>query len=730
MQPRPLSRIQPYPARPPLAPRPTAAPYEPAKDFSESLRTVWRNRRLVVACSAGFALVAVLAALILPSTYAADSRIEVGVREPHLWATDQQLPPTGPDSAMVESARIAAQSRDVAARVVDRLHLDTNPEFDSGIGPIPAAGSAKTPDAMADIEAKRNKIIDRLLQHIDVTVLGRSNVINVQATSHDANTAASLANTWVDSYLNQQRSEKLEDNDKVESYLSGRIADLRRQLVRSEQAVADYRRANGLYQGINADMSAEQLTAMSTQLVQAQAAKAEADSKLSAALGHSGGSDSVPDVVSSPLIQALKQQQAEAERNLAQLATDYGPKHPKYIEAQAQAADIKRKLNAEMGSIITGLRNEAQAADARYAALQGDMSAAEGAMGGANEKNIRLGALEQEATVNRNLLEAMLNRAKESIGREAIEQPDARLISSAAPPEYPIFPPRTLMVLLAGFGGLIAGCAMAFLRDGSDQTFRRSDQIEQAMGVPVIAMVPNVKGDTPPLVHVLRKPISPFSDSLRKIYIGLQLSETRQAPKTVLFSSATPSEGKSSTAASLARLLAQNGKRVLLIDCDWRSPNVDQLFRCSNKDGLAALLTQEDVRLQDTIYVDPLSGLNVLVAGKWNPSSMHVLTSERMRFLLHNFAKNYDLVILDGAPVLVGSEVLALSQMVDKVLFFVRWGHTRRDAVRDALRQLADAQADLAGIVLSRVDAQGYKEFGYGQIPYGYARRAVAEAAV
>jgi capsular exopolysaccharide synthesis family protein len=286
------------------------------------------------------------------------------------------------------------------------------------------------------------------------------------------------------------------------------------------------------------------------------------------------------------------------------------------------------------------------------------------------------------------------------------------------------------MVLLAAFGGLIAGCAAAFLRDGSDQTFRRGDQIEQAMGIPVVAMVPNLKSDVPPIVHVLRKPISPFSDSLRKIYIGLQLSESRQAPKTVLFSSATPSEGKSSTAAALARLLAQNGKRVLLIDCDWRSPSVDQVFRCSNKDGLAALLTEEDIRLTDTIYVDPLSGLNVLVAGKWNPSSMHVLTSERMRFLLHNFAKNYDLVILDGAPVLVGSEVLALSQMVDKVLFFVRWGHTRRDAVRDALRQLADAQADLAGIVLSRVDAQGYREFGYGQIPYGYARRAVAEAAV
>jgi len=731
MQPRSLVRAQAYPSPQhwvQQASRPAPSAFDRPQDFTETLRTIWRNRRLVLTTAAAFGAAALVAAVVLPSRYAADARIEIGVNEPHIWSTDPQLPPSGPDAAKIESARIGVQSRNIAERVLDDLHLDRNDEFNSG-APLPPTRTITSDEERAKVEAQRNKIVDTLLKHVDVTVLGRSDVVNIEASSHDPDMAAAIANEWANAYLNQDRSQKLDENNRVENYLSGRIADLRQQLARSEQAVADYRRTNGLYQGVNSDMTAEQLTEMNTQLIQAQASKAAADAKLQAALGRSGGADSVPEVVGSPLIQALKQQEAEAERNLAQIATDYGPKHPNYIAAQAQLSDIKRKLNVEMGSVIAGVRNEARAADAQYAALQSDLNAAKGVMGGANEKDIKLQALEQEATVNRNLLEAMLNRAKESMGREAIEQPDARMISSAAPPEHASFPPRTLMVLLGTFGGLIAGCGLAFLRDGSDMTFRRGEQIEEALGVPVVAMVPTLKGELPPVVHVLRKPISPFSDALRKIYIGLQLSDSRQSPKTVLFSSATPAEGKSSTAAALSRLLAQNGKRVLLIDCDWRSPTLDQLFRCPNKDGLAALLTQEDVRLSDTIYVDPLSGLNVLVAGKWNPATMHVLTSERMRFLLHNFAKNYDLVILDGAPVHVGSEVLALSQMVDKVLFFVRWGHTRRDTVRDALRQIADAQSDLAGVVLSRVDPQGYREFGYGQLPYGYARRAVAEAA-
>src|SRR5258706_8764304 len=114
MQPRPLTRVQPYPARVPVPTslRQVGTGYEPAKDFTESMRTIWRNRRLVFACTGGLALAAVVVALILPSTYAADARIEVGVREPHIWSTDQQLPPACPDSAAGERARIAAQSRD------------------------------------------------------------------------------------------------------------------------------------------------------------------------------------------------------------------------------------------------------------------------------------------------------------------------------------------------------------------------------------------------------------------------------------------------------------------------------------------------------------------------------------------------------------------------------------------------------------------------------------------
>lgn len=178
--------------------------------------------------------------------------------------------------------------------------------------------------------------------------------------------------------------------------------------------------------------------------------------------------------------------------------------------------------------------------------------------------------------------------------------------------------------------------------------------------------------------------------------------------------------------ASLGRLLASNGKRVLLVDCDWRCPKLHQLFRCSNRNGLAGLLTSETAALDDFIHHDALSGVDVITAGEWTPQTTHLMTSERMRVVLDALAPDYDHVILDMPPVLVGAEVLAFSRMVEKVVFVVRWGHTPRDAVLEALKQIVEAQADIAGVVMSRVVPKQYRRYAYGSATYQYSRPVMA----
>ena len=269
--------------------------------------------------------------------------------------------------------------------------------------------------------------------------------------------------------------------------------------------------------------------------------------------------------------------------------------------------------------------------------------------------------------------------------------------------------------------------AYALLREGVDRTFRRSDQLESLTGLPVLAMVPMLRGGMTPIAHVLRKPVSPYSEALRKLHIGIELSEAAQSPKTVLFGSAVPGEGKSVLVASLGRMLASHGRRILMIDCDWRNPRLHKLFQCQNRNGLAELLCDQPESIDDCIFTDTLSGADIIPAGIFSPQAMRYLTTDRMKLILQALAPRYDMIMLDTAPVLVGAEVLTLSRMVDKVAFVVRWGDTKREAVMEALKDLVEVQADIAGLVMTRVDSKGYRKYSYGQLNYEYDRPVLAK---
>jgi polysaccharide biosynthesis transport protein len=719
----------------------------------ESLRKLWRWRRIIAIFAVALGALSAFVAWSLPSYYVAEARLLVGVNVPRVFNAEAVITDVNPDAERVANEGFILQSRTLAHQVIDKLKLADDPEFNPALREPPfwaklfeperylpsgaveflrglRAPSAKPASAEQEAAQRDNRLIDALLSRVDVSLLGRSHILSVKVDSQNPETAAKIANALVQNYLDHQRREKITSMDKVDKFLISRVSELREQVRKSDQAVEEYRRSHGLYKSSSSGVAAQQLTELNSQLIAAQAAKAQADARLQEAQEMSKGglgNESVPEVLNSPLIAALKQQEAQAERKLADLSATFGPKYPAMINAKSEVANAQGKVAAEIAKIVDGLAREARAASVRYEALQENFERLKSQMGEVNEQSIQLEALERDATVNHKLLEAMLNRVKQSSGADEILQASARQISPAAPPEAPSYPPKTLIAFLGTFAGLLLGSAVALMRENGDRTFRRADQIEAISGLPVLAMVPQVSGRTPPSMQVLRHPTSPYSESLRRLQIGIELSEAVASPRTILLSSATPSEGKSVMVASLGRLLASNGKRVLLIDCDWRSPALHQIFHCHNKAGLAGLLTERaEVMLDDIIYHDALSGVDVLPAGNWSPRAAHQLSSPRMRQLLDALVPHYDFIILDTAPALVTADVLTLARVVEKVVFVVRWGHTRQDAAIEALKQIVDAQGDVVGVALSRVISQKYRQYGYRDPFYEYSRPARA----
>jgi len=737
---------------------PSAAPVlrpVPAQEegLAETLRKLWRRRKLIAVTTILIGGTAGFVAWSMPSYYVAEARVLVGVDSPRVLNVEAIITDVSPDAERVANEGFVLQSRTLAKTVIDKLGLADNAQFNPDLATpsfwaratslktyLPAditdwldrlhkspSKAAPAPDKA--LSMRDNRLIDVFLSHIDVSLLGRSHVLSVKADARDPDMAASIANTLADTYIDYQRRDKISTMDRVDKFLLGRVSELREQVRKSDQAVEDYRRSHGLYKsGSSGGVTAQQLNELNSQLLAAQTAKAEAESRLQEARevskGGIGGGESVPEVLKSPLISSLKEQEADAERKAAQLSASYGAKHPLMANANAEVGNARAKVSAEIAKTIDGLAREARTADARYKALSANFDQLKGQMGQVNDQSIGLEALERDATVNRNLLEAMLNRAKQSTGAAEMLQANAKLVSPAAPSEAPSYPPKSLIAFLGLIGGLMVGCAIALMREGGDHTFRRADQIESLIGLPVMAMVPQLGGRSPPAMEVIRHPTSAYSEALRRLQVGIELSEAAASPKTLLFSSATPSEGKTVMVSSLGRLLASNGKRVLLIDCDWRSPKLHQIFRCSNRDGLASLLSDnsDTVSLDNLIHHDALSGVDVLPSGNWSPRSAHFIGSPRMAQLVEALSRHYDFVILDTAPALVTADVLTLSRIVQKVIFVVRWGHTRQDAAVEALKQIADAQANIAGVVLSRVVARQYRQYGYRDPFYEYSR--------
>ena len=736
------------------------APAAEEQGFLETIRKLWRHRGLIALCTVVLGGAAIAVAWSMPSIYVSEARVLVGVQAPRLPNVESLVADVSPDAERVQNEGFILQSRNIAKQVIDQLKLRDDPEFNPSLrkpsfwsrlnlrqylpptidGWIAQLTSAKPQAADGDkftgfstgagAATSDDRMVDALLSRVDVSTLGRSYVLSIKAESLNPATAAAIANTLAERYLDYQRRDKIESIDRVDKFLLGRVAELREQVSKSDQAVEDYRRSHDLYKSAGSGVTAQQLNELNTQLTAAQTAKAEAESRLNEAQEMRKGSlnnESVPEVLRSPLITGLKQQLADSERKAAELSASYGARHPALVNARAEAANIQGRVGAEVSKIVEGLTREARSANARYEALAKNFESVKKQMGAVNDRSIQLESLERDATVNRNLLEAMLLRAKQSTGAETILQANAKLVSPAAPSSAPSYPPKALIAFLGVAGGMMVGAAIALMREGGDHTFRRAEQIESMTGLPVMAVVPQVSGRTPPAMQVLRQPTSAYSEALRRLHIGVELSEAAASPKVILFSSATPSEGKSVMVASLGRLLASNGKRVLLIDCDWRSPRLHQIFRCGNRDGLASLLIDKDVQLDQVIHHDALSGVDVMPAGSWSPRFAHLLSSDYMRRLLEALEPHYEFIILDTPPALVTADVMSLSRLVEKVVFVVRWGHTRQEAVLEALKQIVDAQGDVAGIVMSRVVSKQYRQYSYGD-PFFEGRRTEAAA--
>ena len=334
---------------------------------------------------------------------------------------------------------------------------------------------------------------------------------------------------------------------------------------------------------------------------------------------------------------------------------------------------------------------------------------------------------QREYEANRTLYDTLRQRLRVASVQAGLESVEIDIVDNALPPSGPMMQATTSTVVLSLLFSLLVGAGLAFLLDSLDTGLRSIAEIESITGLPSLAIIPRARRSStdnlPNLstaqrnISVLTQPKSQFAEAIRSLRTSLLLSTTGQPPKFIVFTSATPSEGKTTTASNLACILAQSDARVLLIDADLRRPNVHHRFGLNGKVGVTTLLTGS-TKLEETIQQIPeVPNLHILPSGPVPPFPTEMITSQAMDDLLEQCGKLYTHVVIDSPPVLSVTDGILLARKANAVALVIRHGKSSKHVVRRARDLLLRAGAPITGIVLNAVDLNAPEYYGY----YGYS---------
>jgi capsular exopolysaccharide synthesis family protein len=392
------------------------------------------------------------------------------------------------------------------------------------------------------------------------------------------------------------------------------------------------------------------------------------------------------------------------------------------ITAKSELADLKKKKYTELDKAVQTIKNKYQLAISNQKSLKELLDQSKFQTSQLGEKSIQLEILKRKVETNRFLYDALIKKMKEEGITEQSQSVNVWVIEKARVPEFPATPNKKRNILLGIVLGLFGGIGLAFFLEYLDTTIKTPEDVEEKFNIPVIATVDLFKNKDKTIVeHVFDDPSSMVSENFKSMRTSILLSSPDHPPKTILITSMTSGEGKSSVCACLASAIAQTGKKVLVIDGDMRRPTQHKIFGLDNSAGLSSLLAGMDVSGDALINrkVDATGLIDIITSGPIPPNPSELLSSTMAGTLINKAAGSYDFIIVDTPPLASVTDPLITSRHVDAVIIVTWAGKTNYELIGKGIRQFKDICAPITGVVLNRFSAKksGYY-YNYGDYYY------------
>jgi polysaccharide biosynthesis transport protein len=704
---------------------PDAEPVEAAVPLAHYLWLLKRHRYRLLGFIGGCVTAALLVSLQLTPTYEATTTIDIDRQTPPGIVGQEATQATLNDADQFLATQIKLLQSDTVLRSIEKkFHLL---EVEGvKVEPGKAAATADAPI---------------VLKNLKVTRPPNTYLLLVSYRSHNPKLAADVANGIAHSYIAATFDMRFKASASLSEFMETQIEELKAKMERSSAALAQFERdLNVINPEEKTSILSARLLQLNTEYTSAQTDRVRKQAEYESLTA--GGLEAAQSSAQAESLNRLSEHLTEAQEKFAQVQAQYGVNHPEYKKAAAQVAGIEQQLEKSRKNILGRVTVEQEEALNRERMLRKAVFETKAEFDAVNARSFEYQQVKREAEADKKLYEELASRIKEAGINANFQNSSIRLADDARPPIKPVFPNVPLNLLLALLFSALLGAGAAVLADVLDTTVRDPDEMTKSLKTPVIGTLPSVKtwrkrpipistiaeSNSLDLPDVgMERPAAGFAESIRTLRNSILLADFDRRLKTILLTSASAAEGKSTIAAYLSIAHAKQGKKTLLIDGDLRRPSVHRRFDLPSGSGLSNVVLGEIAWRDVVLPVPGAENLDVLPAGPSNRRAADMVGGEIGR-LLEEASREYDLVILDAPPVLGFAEPIQMATAVDGVLIVARAGETNRKALGAVVSTLTRLRTNVIGLVLNEVRKETHEGYYYGY--YGdyykyYSRREV-----
>ena len=665
-------------------------------DLSLILSILYHRKWTVLFTTLLFSLLALLISFLIKPAFKANAIIEISRYSFDAISFDD-LPTSNldDDKEFYKTQYGLLRSPRLAKHVIDTLGLT---EFQ--------LTGEESEDENQENSKEENQGVKNLeevfLSKLFITPTKGSRLVTVSFESHDPHLSALIANTFVDEFIQYNIGKKRGTSSFTRDFLTSRVREIQEKLETAEYQLDDYASKNKI---IKYDEN-ETVKLVALQKMQEMLAVAEKENIDANGIRlQSKGNGANVSVMNNSVIQALKQQKIKLQADYQEMLQTFKPTYPLMSELQKRIKKIDQEISYERNNILRNnidfTNTNFDASNKKVNRLRNKVSLLKNELMQIQSKSLDYNKIKREVSSYQTLYATLLKRLNEVTvaGNAAVN--NISIVNYANTPRKKIRPRRFFNAVIGTLLGFILGTLLAFYRELSHGRIRNESEIEQVADLPILGRIPKIKPqpgkDTSLLLY--SKSTSSLVEAVRSLRTNLIHAVGQNPPKTILLTSPTEGEGKTTTAINLACAYVLMGKRVLLIDADLRKPTVSKrIFKKPSKVGLSNFLAGQ-VKPKEIIRKSHISNLFVISSGRLPSNPVELLASEKMEELIKFGQEKFDFIIIDSAPIRNLSDSIILSRFVDATLLTVQVNKTLINDMSHALNSLENVQGNLLGIV-------------------------------